>query len=38
LDLVALFQGEDKIDSQVASALDGPDAKGSWSYTPRVVL
>ena len=38
LDLVALFQGDDKIDLQVASALDGPDAQGRWSYSPRVTL
>jgi len=37
LDLVALFQGEDKIDMQMASALDGP-VNGTWTYTPRVNL
>lgn len=37
LDLVALFQDEDKVDLQTAAALDGP-AKGPWVYTPRVTL
>jgi carboxyl-terminal processing protease len=37
LDLVALFQGEDKVDLQVASALDGP-VEGRWTYAPRITL
>jgi carboxyl-terminal processing protease len=37
LDLVALFQDEDKVDLQTASALDGP-PKGPWIYTPRIQL
>lgn len=46
LDLVALFQDEDKIDLQTASALDVDPAaaaqdgaaKGTWIYSPRVQL
>ncbi len=37
LDLVALFQDEDKVDLQVASALIGQ-AGGPWTYNPRVTL
>jgi len=37
LDLVALFQDEDKVDMQVATALDGP-AGGPWVYSPRITL
>jgi carboxyl-terminal processing protease len=43
LDLVALFQDEDKVDLQTASALDvdlqnGDAAKGPWIYAPRIQL
>ncbi len=37
LDLVALFQGDDKVDLQVARALDGP-VEGRWTYAPRITL
>lgn len=37
LRFVALFQDEDKVDLQAASALDGP-PQGPWAYVPRVTL
>lgn len=37
LDLVALFQDEDKVDLQAAAALDGP-VEGAWRYAPRIDL
>jgi carboxyl-terminal processing protease len=38
LEVVALYQDEDKVDLQPASALDGPAAGGPWVYTPRITL